>query len=49
MFYAYSAGFAFTNTNVAVGYEALRGSTTPLNNSGLANLAVGYQSLQMER
>ncbi len=34
-----------TNTNVAVGYEALRGSFSPELNVGNANTAIGYQAL----
>ena len=36
---------AFIDTNVSVGYESLRGSSTPANNTGLGNTAVGYQSM----
>jgi hypothetical protein len=36
-----------TNFNVAVGYEALRGSNSPANNSGNYNTALGYQSLMV--
>ncbi|MCZ2355831.1 MAG: hypothetical protein LC115_03910 [Bacteroidia bacterium] len=35
----------FTNTNVAVGFEALRGPNTPALNTGLDNTALGYQTL----
>lgn len=43
--YANSTTVPFVNTNVAVGYSALRGSATPANNTGLNNTAVGYQAL----
>lgn len=43
MYYAYS-GSGFNNYNVAVGYEALRGSATPSSNSGNYNTVIGYQS-----
>ncbi len=36
---------SYVNSNVAVGYEALRGSPTPSSNTGLWNTAIGYQSL----
>jgi hypothetical protein len=45
MFYANNTTTPFTNTNVAVGFEALRGSTTASANTGLHNTAIGYQSL----
>ncbi len=32
------------NNQVAIGYEALRGSSTPGNNTGTDNLAIGYQA-----
>lgn len=35
----------FISDNVAVGYEALRGSVIPSANTGLSNTAIGYQSL----
>ena len=35
----------FTNSDVAVGYEALRGSPTPSANTGNFNTASGYQTL----
>ena len=35
----------YTNTNVSVGFQSLRGSTTAANNTGLNNTAVGYQAL----
>ncbi len=44
MYYANNSLTSFTNSNVAVGYEALRGSTSPSNNTGLGNTALGYQS-----
>ncbi len=45
MLYANDQSTAFTNYNVAVGYEALRGSITPANNTGNYNTATGYQTL----
>lgn len=45
MYYANNNAIAFTNYNVAVGFEALRGSTTASNNWGNFNTAIGYQSL----
>jgi len=45
MFYANDQPGAFTNANVAVGFEALRGSTIASANTGNSNVAVGYQSL----
>ncbi len=45
MQYAYDGSSAFTNFNVAVGYEALRGSETPAMNTGNQNTAAGYQAL----
>ncbi|MGE0635880.1 MAG: beta strand repeat-containing protein [Bacteroidia bacterium] len=46
MQYANNTTTPFTNSNVAVGYEALRGSTTASANTGNFNTAVGYQTLQ---
>ena len=46
MYYANNTMAAFDNFNVAVGYEALRGSTTPANNTGNNNTAVGYMPLR---
>ena len=37
---------AFDANNVAVGYEALRGSIDPANNTGTGNVALGVQALQ---
>jgi len=45
MYYANSSSNPFTNYNVAVGYEALRGSTSSQSNTGNANTALGYQTL----
>jgi trimeric autotransporter adhesin len=45
MYYTNSTATAFTNTNVAVGFESLRGSFTASANTGLSNTAVGYQTL----
>lgn len=45
MLYANDQPGAFTNYNVAVGYEALRGSATPSANTGNFNTALGYQTL----
>jgi hypothetical protein len=47
MQYANSQLTAFTNTNVAVGYEALRGSTTASANTGNSNTATGYNSMRV--
>jgi hypothetical protein len=47
MRYANSNSTPFTNRNIAVGYEALRGSLTLENNTGNANTVVGYQSMQV--
>ena len=35
----------FDNKNVGVGYEALRGSIVPADNTGNSNTAIGYQSI----
>ena len=43
MFYANNSPTPFTNYNVAVGFEALRGSGVPGNNTGNGNTALGYQ------
>ena len=45
MLYANNTATAFTNTNVAVGFEALRGSPIAGNNIGNANTALGYHTL----
>lgn len=42
---AYDGTSTFENKNVAVGYQALRGSGTPANNTGNGNTAIGYQVL----
>lgn len=47
MQYANSSPIAFDNTNVAVGFEALRGSSTPASNTGNLNTAIGYQTLKL--
>jgi hypothetical protein len=36
---------AYLNNNVALGYEALLGSTTASANTGISNTAIGYRSL----
>ena len=43
--YVNSTTTAFTNTNVSVGYQSLRGSITAANNTGLGNTAIGYQAM----
>lgn len=45
IFYANDQVGAFTSYNVAVGYEALRGSVTASSNTGNYNTALGYQTL----
>jgi hypothetical protein len=45
MYYANTTTTPFTNANVAVGYEALKGSATPSNNTGNSNTAIGYQAI----
>jgi trimeric autotransporter adhesin len=45
MYYANNQASSFTNFNVALGYEALRGSTTASANTGNYNTATGYQAL----
>jgi hypothetical protein len=45
MQYANSTTTAFDNYNVAVGYEAYRGSAVPAANTGNYNTALGYQTL----
>jgi hypothetical protein len=45
MYYSNNTASSFTNCNVAVGCEALRGSTTPSANTGNFNTAVGYQPI----
>jgi trimeric autotransporter adhesin len=45
MRYANDAATSFSNTNVAVGYQALMGSVTPSNNTGIDNTAIGYLAL----
>ncbi|MFI5170875.1 MAG: tail fiber domain-containing protein [Chitinophagales bacterium] len=46
MQYANNQVTAFTNYNIAVGFEALRGSVTASANTGNFNTTVGYQSLR---
>ncbi|MES2287854.1 MAG: hypothetical protein V4547_19355 [Bacteroidota bacterium] len=46
MQYANNTSTAYDNTNVAVGFEALRGSATPAVNVGVNNTAIGYQTLK---
>jgi len=45
MLYANNTTTSFTCYNVAVGFESLRGSTTPANNIGNYNTGIGYQTL----
>jgi hypothetical protein len=45
MYYANNTATPFTNTNVAVGFEALKGSTAASANTGNNNTALGYQTL----
>src|SRR3990172_5557973 len=45
MYYANNTTTPFTNYNVALGFEALRGSTTASANTGNENTAMGYQTL----
>lgn len=45
MLYANNSTTPFINNNVAVGFEALKGSATPAANTGLNNSAIGYQTL----
>ena len=45
MKYACNSSTAFINTNVAVGFNAMRGSLTPAINKGSNNTVVGYQAL----
>lgn len=45
MLYANNTTTPFTNTNVAVGFESLKSSPTPADNTGLNNSAIGYQTL----
>jgi hypothetical protein len=45
MLYANNTTTPFTNTNVAVGFESLKSSSTPAANTGLDNSALGYQTL----
>ncbi len=45
MLYANNTTTPFTNTNVAVGYESLKGNPPAANNTGLNNTALGYQTL----
>lgn len=44
MQYAYNLSSPFTNRNVALGFEALRGSVVPSVNTGNYNTALGYWS-----
>jgi len=46
LYYTNSTSTAFDNYNVAVGYEALRGSTTAANNTGNNNSVFGSFALQ---
>jgi len=45
MVYSNNTTTAYDNHNVAIGFESLRGSTTPANNTGNFNTAIGYQTL----
>ena len=45
MLYANNTTTPFTNFNVALGHEALRGSATAANNTGNFNTSLGYQTL----
>lgn len=44
MQFANNSATPFTNANVAIGFESLRGSVTPSANTGNFNTTVGYQS-----
>lgn len=44
--YGYSTNTSFLNTNTAIGYESIRGSTVAANNSGLGNSALGFASMK---
>lgn len=43
--YTNDTAASWTNTNVSVGYRALRGSTTASNNTGTGNSVFGYQAM----
>jgi hypothetical protein len=45
MKWANNTSVSFSNTNVAVGYQALMGSDTPSANTGIDNTAVGFLAL----
>lgn len=45
MYYANNQVGAYTNFNVAVGFQSLMGSAIPANNTGNNNTALGYQAL----
>ncbi len=45
MFYANNTFTSFTNRNIAIGYQAYRGSAIPVNNTGNDNTVIGYQAL----
>jgi trimeric autotransporter adhesin len=47
MYYANSTATLYDNTNVAVGFESLRGSTNAALNTGFSNTALGYQTLRV--
>ncbi len=44
-YYANNTVSAFNNWNTSIGWQSLRGSTTPANNTGTFNTAVGAQAL----
>ncbi len=48
MYYANNTAIPFENYNVAVGNNALRGSTIPANNTGNFNTAVGSEVLMID-
>ncbi|MBL7732097.1 MAG: tail fiber domain-containing protein [Chitinophagaceae bacterium] len=43
---ANSRNTVYTNTSVAFGYQALMGSPSPSNNTGISNSAIGYTALR---
>lgn len=45
MLYANNTTTPFTNNNVAVGYESLKGNAPASGNTGLNNTALGYQTM----
>jgi len=44
--YANNTGTIYTNSNISIGYQSLKGGGSPAFNTGVANTVIGFQSMQ---